>query len=173
MNETITLDGVVYHPIPGYAPLAISRLGACLNMETMQKRKWTCVQNRGVTYQMAHIPKGGDTFGITVQRALALCFIPVPDHLQAIPIEELRAKYASRIHNFEEAIDLALISWELKKKNTAVITNTQTKAVMVCEDFSAASLHLSHNSNLIHGLRMAYGNHFAYKHYQVDIYTRT
>jgi hypothetical protein len=39
-QDKITVSGIDYYPISAHQPLAISRCGLCLNVETMKNRKW-------------------------------------------------------------------------------------------------------------------------------------
>lgn len=170
MTESVVLHaGVAHHLVPGYFPLAVSNQGDCINVETKRDRRWS---RQGSVFQLTHVTKDNGTFCLTLSRALALCFLPVPQRFGKIPVNMLRTYYRRKPEDFEEATDLSLIEWGLKNKCTAVIRNTDTDKVRVYPDFAQASLSISNCSNLIYNLQAFHGNRFVYEHHEVNIYTR-
>jgi hypothetical protein len=169
MNEITTIDNAEYHPIPGYHPLAISKDGQCVNVETKFIKRWN---RAGNVFQLTHVPKDSDTFCITLCRALALCFVPVPLYYDKIPLKYLRAYYARKPENFEQAVDVAWIRWRLRNKITAVIRNTKTEEMIAYPDFAQASLSISRCSDLISQLYATHGTRFVYEHHEVNIHMR-
>jgi hypothetical protein len=172
MTAVIHLDGIDYYPVPGYAPLAISRCGACINATTLKHKKWTKTKNHGVMHAVTHVPREGYAFCLTLQRALALCFIPVPQEMQSIPIKDLRAYNRNRVHSFDQALDVSSIYWDLKKRTAIVLTHTQTRAVRVCNDYMEAKEVLSESVQTITNLHRMHGSSFTHKAHHVRILYR-
>jgi hypothetical protein len=178
-SDKIIVSGIDYYPIPDYSPLAISRCGKCINVETMKNLKWSSsviktAKNQWFFFRVnARGDLGKWNKTVTLSRALALCFIPIPKEIKHIPVEKLSAIYREKISTIEEASNLKNILWveheneSVKRSLTVINLNTGEKTDHV--NMLAASAHLKLHKSTLGTYFRIYGPHFKYKHYQVSV----
>lgn len=175
-QDKLTVSGIDYYLIPGYAPLAISRCGLCINVETMRNRKWTGTtrsagKNKWLTFSTAIGSMPGRT--ITLSRALALCFIPIPKEFQHISVEKLSAIYREKVTTLEEASNIKNILWVKHTaesiKRSVTLRNLITGEKTEHESTSAGGRYLKVRPTTLGSYFSEYGPHFKYKHYQVSV----
>jgi hypothetical protein len=183
-SDKITVSGIDYYPIPEHAPFAISRCGLCLNIRTMKHRKFSILRTKGskqITFSTRNSGNSETTpTNFTVQRALALCFIPIPPELETYPKNKLVAICKKSPKNIEEASDLNNIFWATSRNvrmyRPVKIYDVNTGGVEILSNMKSASLHLCNLLNLnpsptlVSSWGWTHGNRFQYKNYLVEIH---
>lgn len=178
-QDKITVSGIDYYPIPEYSPLAVSRCGKCMNIQTMKDRKWSLgvrktAKNQWLCFRTSARGNSGKLDKtVTLSRALALCFIPIPKELEHIPVERLSAIYREKVITLEEASNIKNIVWvehEVEStKRSVTITNLLTGEKTDYKNMAIASVCLEASRGTLASYFSDYGPHFKYKHYQVAV----
>lgn len=178
-SDKITVSGIDYYPIPGYPPLAISRCGLLLNTETMKNRKFSATFTGNDRYITWTTRISSLKANITIQRAMALCFIPIPNELQHIPVERLVTTHHARPSTFNQAADIKNIRWacsrNVRTHRSVIITDLSNKTKSDYRNMKQASLSLcgqtktDPNPSLISTYTSLLGNKFEYKGYSIHV----
>lgn len=142
-----------YILVPGYAPLAASIDGEFINTNTKSVLTPWCSKQRLATRVELSFSVGVSECSIplrriTVQRAMALCFIPIPEDLKHLPIEKIYACKKSSILSLAEAVSLDNIEWRAVKPKRGMMTVKVTQ-------YSAKNKNEIVSETLIHGLKAA------------------
>ena len=142
-----------YIPVPGYAPLAASIDGEFINLNTNSVLTPWCSRQRRATRIELSFSLGVSEHSIplkriTVQRAMALCFIPIPEDLKDLPIEKIYACKKRPILSLAEAVSLDNIEWRAVKPKRGMMTVKVT-------EYKNKSRGEIVSENVIHGLKAA------------------
>jgi len=142
-----------YIPIPGYTPLAVNRNGEFINLNTNAKLIPWCSKQKlqdqtELAFTVAASENSIPTRRITTQRAMALCFIPIPDDLKSFPIDKIYACKKRPVLSFSDAVDLNNIEWRAVKPKRGMMT-------VIVTEYTNKHRKEVVNKTLVHGLKAA------------------
>jgi hypothetical protein len=142
-----------YMPVPGYAPLGVSSDGEFINLNTKAILTPWCSKQKlrdrtELTYTVGSSVNSLPTRRITVQRAMALCYLPVPDDLTHLPIDGIYACKKSPVLTYFDAMNLNNIEWRAVKPKRGMMT-------VIVTEYTNQHRKDVVNKTLMHGLKAA------------------